>query len=196
MIFSGGWPVSGANISEVGSHHVVLSDFLPAKTDNTKRDPENTSPIIAYLKPNVFMVFILAFIEVYRWGGAPQWNISFRPPPLRGGWLCIYIRKAARDMEGRPLFFPILLRADAGVTLTCALADVLSHTFPRQRRNFYVTLVFGSVKSLNLNSFSGVNACSCRPGIFPRICDADIGEKSRRRSKDYPLPHRLSIDYP
>ena len=35
VIFSGGWPVSGANISEVGSHHVVLSDFLPAKSDNT-----------------------------------------------------------------------------------------------------------------------------------------------------------------
>ena len=29
------WPVSGANIWEVGSHHLVLSDFLAAKSDNT-----------------------------------------------------------------------------------------------------------------------------------------------------------------
>ena len=34
----------------------------------------------------------------------------------------------------------------------------------------------GSVKSLNLNSFSGVSACSCRPGVWVRMCSADIGD--------------------
>ena len=48
---------------------LISQRLIPAKTDNTKRDPENTSyykPIIAYFKPNVFMVFIFAFIELHR----------------------------------------------------------------------------------------------------------------------------------
>ena len=77
-------------------------------------------------------------------------------------------------MEGRPLFFPILLRADAGVTLTGALADVLSHTFPRQLRNLYVRLLCSEITGTGVYDVLSHTFPRQRRNLYVRLLCSEI----------------------
>ena len=101
-------------------------------------------------------------------------------------------------MEGRPLFFPILLRADAGVTLTGALADVLSHTFPRQRRNLYVRLLCSEITGTGVYDVLSHTFPRQQRNLYVRLLFSQItGTGVGKRLPLAPsIINRLSLDYP